>query len=155
MYGSTVSVGERMDKIGLCVRRILHLSGFFYMVFSASLHKNNWSCFKEIHLERGMYGTSHIKSISHWEIVHKRGVSKKILEDLKHHKIVQDGETKTVTQVLIDKEGKISGYKVRLLFRPNYFTKNRSLNLITKKTQVKLRKINLQMMNIKIHHLKG
>jgi hypothetical protein len=66
------------------------------------------------------------------ESLSKHKVRKKILQDLKLHTKYTNWNRKNITKLILNKEGKIIGYKFYTVFYPNYFTKSQTDRLMTK-----------------------
>ena len=76
------------------------------------------------------------------ENVNKIALRKKIINDLKFHSSSIRGTKKNITKVILNKEGKIMGYKFYNLYYPNYFTTIQSNSAITETSPFK-KSINL------------
>lgn len=75
---------------------------------------------------------------------------KKIWLDLKYHKRKQKFNDENVIQLLINKEGKILGYKSCKIFYPNYFTRNQPKSIIKTSKRFKYKKIKLCILDFKM-----
>lgn len=71
-------------------------------------------------------------NIASLETNEKCSLRSKLFQDLKYHKILNNWNTKTVTKVTLNNEGKIIGYKIYNRFYPSYFTKTQIKNIIRK-----------------------
>jgi len=100
---------------------------FFYITFSK-------------YFPRGVYNIAesqmrdNIPSLieTEFESLSKNKVRKKILEDLKLHTKYTNWNRKNITKLILNKEGKIIGYKFYTVFYPNYFTKSQTDKITTK-----------------------
>jgi hypothetical protein len=75
---------------------------------------------------------------------------RKIWIDLKYHKRKQNFNTENTIQVLINKEGKILGYKLCNICYPNYFTRKQPKTIIKTSKKFKYKKIKLCILNFKM-----
>ena len=86
------------------------------------------------------------------ETKEKKTFRNKVLQDLKFHKILKNWNTKTITKIILNNEGKIVGYKVYKNFYPNYFTKIQIRHLIRGSSITQIEDSNLHTLKIKFHN---
>lgn len=79
----------------------------------------------------------------------KNILRKKTWLDLKYHKRKKNSDRETLLQLIINKEGKILGYKPCNIFYPNYFTRNQQESLIKTGKKFKLQKTKLCIIRFK------
>lgn len=71
-----------------------------------------------------------LDSLDTIETGEKIKVRKKIVQDFQYHKSSVNWNKNMLTKILVNREGKIIGYKLYNVFYPNYFTKTQIRNLI-------------------------
>jgi hypothetical protein len=79
----------------------------------------------------------------------KNILRKKTWLDLKYHKRKKNPNPETILQLIINKEGKIVGYKQCNIFYPNYFTRNQDKSVIKTSQKFKLQKTKLCIIRFK------
>lgn len=100
---------------------------FFYITFTK-------------YFPRGSYNITESKVLNtipeainkQFENLPKYKARKKILQDIKLHTNCNNWSRKSVTKIILNKEGKIVGYKFHTIFYPNYFTKSQTDKINTK-----------------------
>lgn len=117
--------------------RILPIPVFFYTILIKPFPRNGYEFIKNPTINSGIN-----LELNKIENVNKIALRKKIINDLKFHSSSIRGTKKNITKVILNKEGKIMGYKFYNLYYPNYFTTIQSNSAITKTSPFK-KSINL------------
>ena len=85
------------------------------------------------------------------ETKEKKNLRNKILQDLKFHKILKNWNTKSITKITLNNEGKIVGYKIYKNFYPSYFTKSQIRKLIERSAISQIEDSNLHTVKVKFY----
>jgi hypothetical protein len=117
-------ISEQLKKIFF---KFFPISVFFYVTLIKYFPRSSYLFIKTDN------SYTDIKSIPQkGELYSKTRIRKKLLLDLKLHKVSINWNKKNVTKLILNSEGKIIGYKPCTLFYPNYFTKIQSAKLLDK-----------------------
>lgn len=66
----------------------------------------------------------------------------KLMVDIKYHDLKKNTNQKPTTQILINQEGKIVGYKFCNIFYPNYFTRQQPRSILKAGRKFRIKKLN-------------
>lgn len=107
--------------------KIIPVCVFFYITFTKYFPRGTYNIIDSERL------CSIPKSLDNkFESLAKKKVRRKIVQDLKIHTKYTNWNKKNVTKLILNKEGKILGYKFYTIFYPNYFTKLQTNRINTK-----------------------
>jgi hypothetical protein len=100
---------------------------FFYITLINYFPRN---CYKFVKPEN--VSTEFKPIINQCENLNKLTLRKKLITDLKIHNVSNNWNKKNVTKIILNREGKIVGYKFYRIFYPNYFTKTQNNKIVSK-----------------------
>ena len=101
------------------------LSFIFYFSLTNIIPRNTYSFLTQE--ETSKFNISNLNSE---ETRTKIKVRKKIIQDFQYHRSSVNWNKNMLTKLLVNREGKIIGYKLYNVFYPNYFTKTQIRNLL-------------------------
>lgn len=116
-----------LDKIEKKLFKIIPICVFFYINFSTYSPRGSYDI-----IEKKILNNETQTRNQKIESVPKKKLRKKILQDIKLHSKYTSWNKKNVTKIMLNKEGKIIGYKFYNIFYPNYFTKPQTDKINTK-----------------------
>ena len=101
------------------------LSFIFYFSLTNIIPRNTYSF-----LTQEETSEFNISNLNSEETRTKIKVRKKIIQDFQYHRSSVNWNKNMLTKLLVNREGKIIGYKLYNVFYPNYFTKTQIRNLL-------------------------
>jgi|SaaInlV_125m_DNA_1040241.scaffolds.fasta_scaffold01652_9 hypothetical protein len=101
------------------------LSFIFYFSLTNIIPRNTYSF-----LNQEETSEFNISNLNSEETRTKIKVRKKIIQDFQYHRSSVNWNKNMLTKLLVNREGKIIGYKLYNVFYPNYFTKTQIRNLL-------------------------
>nr|BDA97821.1 hypothetical protein [Chroomonas collegionis] len=75
------------------------------------------------------------------ETTSQKNYRNKLMMDIKYHDLKKNTNQNPTTQILINQEGKIVGYKFCNIFYPNYFTRQQPRSIIKAGKKFKIKKL--------------
>jgi hypothetical protein len=97
----------------------------FYVSLANIIPRNTYSFLTQ--KETSEFSISNLNSE---ETRTKIKVRKKIIQDFQYHRSSVNWNKNMLTKLLVNREGKIIGYRLYSVFYPNYFTKTQIRNLL-------------------------
>jgi hypothetical protein len=114
-----------------------------YISFTQIIPRTNYAFLKEEHPTM-LNQTTFTPLENHYKLK----IRKKIIQDLTKHKTRENWNAHPITKVIVNKEGKLVGYKTYKSFYPNYFTKKQIRSMFKKVTKFTNQTSNLHIIKI-------
>ena len=89
-----------------------------------------------------------ISNLNSEETRTKIKVRKKIIQDFQYHRSSVNWNKNMLTKLLVNREGKIIGYRLYNVFYPNYFTKTQIRNLLKYSSRTNSLDAHIEVINL-------
>lgn len=131
--------------------KLTYLISMLYFTINSTVERNKYP----ITIEH-FSSTIPNKKNSHFklEVKEKSNIRKKTIIDLKYHVMKKNSNKENIIEIILNKEGKILGYKPCAIFYPNYFTTTQPKSLIETSQKFKKNKTNLCLIKLKVQSTK-